>query len=145
LSGETIYFRFFGIHSHLSADEVKRFTRVDGHDRMALVATLGDEIVGVGRYDRSPARPDEAEVAFVVDDDHQGRGIATFLLGHLAVYALSKGVTVFVAQTMPANQPMQEVFKHAGFGVRSRFDHGVVEVRMDLACDRRFPNGCQPG
>jgi acetyl coenzyme A synthetase (ADP forming)-like protein len=138
LSRETIYLRFFGSHLQLTPDEVKRFTHVDGCDRMALVATLGDEIVAVGRYDRSPAKPNEAEVAFVVEDSHQGRGIGTLLLEHLAIHALSQGVTVFEAQTLPVNHPMQEVFKNAGFAGRSRFDHGIVDVRMDLACDQRF-------
>ncbi len=52
---------------------------------------------------------------------------------------------MFVAQTMPENHQMQEVFKHVEFGVRSRFDHGVVEVRMDLVGDQGLANWCHPG
>ena len=138
LSPESIYRRFFGAHPHLRPEEVERFTNVDGHDRMALVATLGDEIVGVGRFDRSRGRSAEAEVAFVVSDAHQGRGIATLLLEHLAAYAVTQGVTAFVAETLLVNQPMQEVFRRAGFVEHSHFDQGVVEVRMDLAPDEHF-------
>jgi len=86
LSPETIYFRFFTPHPHLSEAEITRFTTVDYDDRMALVATLGDEFVGVARYDRWPGT-DEAETAYTVDDKHQGRGIATVLLEHLAAAA----------------------------------------------------------
>ena len=130
--------RFFSAHAHLRPEEVKRFTEVDGHERMALVATLGDEIVGVGRFDRTRERPAEAEVAFVVSDAHQGRGIGTLLLEHLAAYAVTQGVTAFLAETLPVNQPMQEVFRRAGFVEHSHFDQGVVEIRMDLVPDEHF-------
>ncbi len=63
LSSESIHLRYFSAHAHLQPDEVHRFTHVDGRDRMALVATVRDDIIGVARYDRNPSEPDEAEVA----------------------------------------------------------------------------------
>ena len=83
LSDETVFLRFFSAKPTLSAEEVGRFTHVDHHRRVALVAALGDRLVGVARYDRERAA-DSAEVAFVVGDAHQGRGIGTILLEHLA-------------------------------------------------------------
>ena len=79
LSPESIYLRFFTPHPRLSEREVELFTRVDHDARVALVALLGDELVGVGRYDRV-GQSDVAEAAFVVDDAQQGRGIARILL-----------------------------------------------------------------
>src|SRR3954465_13495839 len=79
LPPESIYFPFFSPKPRLTDKEIERFTTVDFHDRVALVAMLGDEMVGVSRFDRWQ-QEDEAEVAFTVDDAHHGRGIATVML-----------------------------------------------------------------
>ena len=73
LSDETIYNRFFSLYRQLSDRDVERFTVVDHHDRAALIATVGDEMIGVVRYERMSL--DEAEVAFNIEDAHQGRGL----------------------------------------------------------------------
>ena len=132
LSAETIHLRFFSAHPHLSEHEVEHFTHVDYRDRMALVATLGDRIVAVARYDRDPKSPEQAEVAFVVDDVHQGRGLATLLLEHLAAAARGCGIHRFVAETLPDNRRMLGVFRDAGFEESARFDGGVYRVLMDI-------------
>jgi acetyl coenzyme A synthetase (ADP forming)-like protein len=131
LSPESIYLRYFASHPRLSPAEVERFTTVDHIDRMAFVGTLKGVIVGVARYDRLTART-EAEVALVVADDHQGRGLATLLLEHLAAYARTQGIRVFRAITLPQNRSMQGVFRRAGFVESSHYEDGVVEVRMEI-------------
>src|SRR5438270_5869567 len=73
-SAETVYRRFFTVRSDLTSTEVTRFVNVDYRDRVAIVAELSGEMVAVARYDRLPDT-DEAEVAFVVEDAHQGRGL----------------------------------------------------------------------
>ena len=98
LSHQSVYYRFFSPRPRLSQDDVTRFTTVDYDDRMALVALLGDDLIGIASYDRWPGRR-EAEVAFTVDDEHQGRGVATVLLEHLAVIARSHGMTRFTSKT----------------------------------------------
>lgn len=132
LSADSIYMRFFSAHPHLSDREVTSFTRVDGTERMALVATRRDEIIGVARYDRLPEAPNQAEVAFVVGDAYQRRGIGTLLLEHLAAYARTRGIDVFVAETLSENGQMRDLFHRAGFAEVSRYDRGVVQVRMDI-------------
>jgi acetyl coenzyme A synthetase (ADP forming)-like protein len=131
LSPESIQFRFFSPHPELSADEVERFTTVDHHDRVALVAVLGDRLVAVGRYERTPGT-DDAEVAFLVADEHQGRGLGALLLEHLAAAARECGLNHFHASVLPHNRRMLAVFHSAGFGESSRFDGGVVEVHLDI-------------
>ena len=131
LSHQSVYYRFFSPRPRLSQDDVTRFTTVDYDDRMALVALLGDDLVGIASYDRWPGRR-EAEVAFTVDDEHQGRGVATVLLEHLAVIARSHGITRFTAEVLPENRKMLSVFKRAGFQAKSQFADGVVEVEMDI-------------
>lgn len=74
---------------HLSDRDVARFTQVDHVNRVAFVLTLSGQMIAVGRYD--VVRPGEAEVAFLVEDRHQGRGIAQLLLEHLAQAGRSGG------------------------------------------------------
>lgn len=131
LSAETVYYRFFSALPHLSPALLERFTTVDYVDRFALVAEKGDRFVAVARYDRIPGR-DDAEVAFVVADDYQGKGLGTLLLEHLAVAAKHAGVRRFVADTLPENQRMLRVFTEAGFGARRSFEGGVVRVSFPL-------------
>jgi acyl-CoA synthetase (NDP forming)/GNAT superfamily N-acetyltransferase len=130
-SPQSIYFRYFTPHPRLSDDEVERLTHVDYVDRMAFVALRDDVMVGVARYDRLPTRS-EAEVAFFVDDRHQGRGMATLLLEYLAEAARRTGITGFTATVLPSNSRMVGVFRSAGFTTASRFEDGVIEVRLDL-------------
>src|SRR3954449_6716180 len=105
LSPETIYLRFFSFHPELSAAELTRFTSVDHHEREAVVAVAGGEIVGVARFDRL-ADATAAEVAFVVADGWQGRGLGSALFRHLLQRARELGVTRFVAETLPHNRRM---------------------------------------
>ncbi|MFC3985529.1 bifunctional acetate--CoA ligase family protein/GNAT family N-acetyltransferase [Streptosporangium jomthongense] len=130
LSEESIYFRFFGPRPRLSEREVTRFTNVDYVDRVALIATIGADMVAVIRYDRID--PGEAEVAFLVEDAHQGRGVASVLLEHLAETARERGITRFVADVLPANRKMTAVLQQAGYTAQSRFADGVVRMILDL-------------
>ncbi len=135
LSPETVVFRFFGPHPVLSEREVKRFTNVDGADRVALVAERADRMIAVARYDRAPGR-DEAEVAFVVADAFQGRGIGTTLLEHLVVTARQHGIKRFVAETLLDNHRMIQVLRDAGFTRHSQGSRGVVRVVLDISPNR---------
>lgn len=131
LSPDSVWFRYFGVHPHLTPNEVERLTVVDGRDRLALVALVGDELVGVASYDRLANRSD-AEVAVVVADAFQGKGVATVLLEHLADRARRNSIERFVADVLPTNAKMLHVFRDAGFGGSSEFDDGVVHVSFPL-------------
>ena len=154
LSDETVHLRFFALHPTLSDAELRRFTTVDHSERVALVAELSDVLVGVGRYERLPDT-DGAEVAFVVADEHQGRGIGTALLEHLAAAARERGITRFVADTLPENRRMLEVFRAAGCEWRRRPPGTVPRPRCrgHAGNVRRGPGrragrcvgGCRPG
>lgn len=130
-SPESIYFRYFSPRPRLSTTDVERLTTVDGVDRMAFVGLINDELVGVARYDRYPARS-VAEVAFFTDDLHAGRGMATVLLEYLAAAAREVGITGFTAQVLPTNRRMLGVFKQVGFEVATRFSDGVIEVEFPI-------------
>src|SRR3954462_9591577 len=129
-SPESIYLRFFAPLRELSEKDVHRFTHVDHHDRVALVATLDGEIIGIGRYDR--IRPGSAEVAFNISDHFQGKGIGSVMLEHLAAIARELGITRFTAEVLPQNRKMLSVFSDAGYDVTRHIEDGVVEVGFDI-------------
>ena len=130
-SRDSIYMRFFAFKARLSSKELKRFTEVDYRDRVAFVITISNEIVGIGRYDRLDD-PSDAEVAFNISDAHQGRGIGSILLEHLAAAANENGIRRFSAEVLPENRKMLMVFSDAGYDVKRHFDDGVVSLGFDI-------------
>lgn len=129
-SPESVYLRFFAPMPRLSERDLARFTTVDHVDRVAIVAVVAGRIVGVGRYDRTGRRT--AEVAFNISDHHQGRGLGSVLLEHLAAAARERGIQRFEAEVLPQNRKMVGVFRDAGYEVSNRFDDGVISVAFDI-------------
>jgi acyl-CoA synthetase (NDP forming)/GNAT superfamily N-acetyltransferase len=139
VSDESKYYRFFAPYPRLSAKDVHRFTHHDFVDRVGLAATIGDEFIATVRYDRigaggtpASAPADEAEVAFLVQDAHQGRGVASALLEHIAAVARERGIRRFAAEVLPANNKMIKVFMDAGYTQKRSFEDGVVRLEFDL-------------
>ncbi|MFV0525459.1 MAG: GNAT family N-acetyltransferase [Acidimicrobiales bacterium] len=130
-SSRSIYFRFFRHRPELSEAELEYFTCIDYVDRMAFVALQGGELVAIARYEQI-AEMGKPEVAFFVDDQHHGRGLATLMLEYLAAAARSHGISGFVASVLPENYAMLGVFRRAGFDTSTRFADGVIEVEMDI-------------
>ena len=137
LSPHSVYMRFFTFHPTLTDTEVARFTTVDYVDRLALVATVGDRLVAVGRFDRVPGET-EAEVAFVVADEYQHHGIGSLLLDELIHAGRQRGVETFKADTLAENSAMLDVFRHAGFPVTSGIEYGTVTLRFPIAPTREY-------
>jgi len=131
LSFNSIYRRYFSVHPELSLAEVAHLTEVDYVDRLALVIEDGDELVGVGRYDRYPSTP-TAEVAFVVRDDYQHLGLGHRLLEALADAARARGVTTLSAETLFENHDMMSVFRHSGFPITTSISRGEIDVRLAI-------------
>ena len=138
VSPESKYLRFFAPMPELSERDQLRFTNVDHRDRVAFVLTVADKMIAVGRFDRIPleeSSPEdrqkgvvEAEVAFLVQDAHQGRGIANLLLEHLAQAGRERGIDRFVADVLPNNRRMIQTFKDAGYRVVGGYEDGVMRV-----------------
>ena len=129
VSDQSKYFRFFSSYPTLSDKDVERFTTVDHDRRVAFVVTLHNEIIGVGRYD---AEGDEAEVAFLVEDAHQGRGVGQLLLEHLAQAGRERGIQRFVADVLPSNTRMLQIFREMGYLVEGMVDEGVARVTFQI-------------
>ncbi len=136
-SQESIYRRFFSPKPELSEKELLHFTDVDMIDRAALAVESHDEFIAWASYERWPGR-NEAEAAFMVGDEHQGAGIATLLLEHLAAIARSNGIERFTAEVLGDNRAMLAVFAKAGWPLQRRFDSGVVDLDWELADTDEF-------
>ncbi|WP_430478004.1 GNAT family N-acetyltransferase [Streptomyces sp. P11-1] len=139
VSDESKYYRFFAPYPRLSDRDVHRFTHHDYVDRVGLAVTIGGEFIGTVRYDRineqgrpASAPADEAEVAFLVQDAHQGRGVASALLEHIAAVARERGIRRFAAEVLPANTKMIKVFRDAGYTQQRSFEDGSVHLTLDL-------------
>jgi len=128
VSEESIAFRFFGAPN---LDWVVAWSvDVDYADRYALVAETGSphEIIAHAAYIRESDH--RAEVAFLVSDAWQGRGISTILLAHLAAVAEAHGISTFTAQVLPMNHRMIEVFRESGFPVEMRSMPDAIELEF---------------
>lgn len=132
-SERTRYLRYFSPYPRIPERDLRRFVNVDHHDREAFVVLASDQIVAVGRYERLGPAATEAEVAFVVEDAYQGRGIGSVLLEHLADAARRVGIPTFVAEVLPANNAMLRVFADFGYQVRRQFADGVVHLSFPIA------------
>lgn len=128
VSERSIAFRFFGVPK---TDWVVKWSlEVDYEDRFALVVQAGIErsIIAHAAYVREDAR--RAEVAFLVADAWQGKGISTLLLAHLATVAEQHGISTFYAEVLPHNHRMIEVFRKSGFPVETRATPDAIEVEL---------------
>jgi acyl-CoA synthetase (NDP forming)/RimJ/RimL family protein N-acetyltransferase len=145
LSQRTRYLRFFGPYPRISPRDLERFTTVDHRTRVAFICLLGDEIIAVGRYEGLPgsgkgsgagdggeANVHSAEVAFVARDEHQGRGLGSILLEHLAAAARENGLRRFEAEVLVENHQMVRVFREAGYQVSRAFAEGVLHLEFDI-------------
>jgi GNAT superfamily N-acetyltransferase len=132
-SEETHYLRFFAAKPSLSEPEAAWFCAVDGDQRGAVVAVdaaAGDRIVGVGRWDRLPGG-DEAEIAFVVADDHQSRGIGRTLVAAVIREAQAQGIHWLVGTTLRHNSRMRALLTRSDVPCAWTFDD-VAAFRMDV-------------
>jgi acyl-CoA synthetase (NDP forming)/RimJ/RimL family protein N-acetyltransferase len=136
-SERTRYLRYFSPYPRIPERDLHRFVEVDHRDREAIVAELGGQLIAVGRYERLAPDGPAAEVAFVVEDAHQGRGVGSVLLEHLAEAALANGIGRFVAEVLPQNGAMLRVFAAAGYQVQRRYADGVVHLEFPIAPTER--------
>jgi acyl-CoA synthetase (NDP forming)/RimJ/RimL family protein N-acetyltransferase len=130
-SDQTRYYRFFGPMKRLSEKDLHRFTHVDHVDRVAFVVLLGEQLIAVGRFDRYPGT-DDAEIAFLVEDAHQGRGLGSVLLEHLAAAGRERGIKNFVAEVLAQNSRMVRVFQDAGYHAERSYEDGVVHLTFPI-------------
>jgi RimJ/RimL family protein N-acetyltransferase len=130
LSPESAYQRFFAVMRRLPPDWARILADVD-HDRRAAIVAAGPdgELIAVARYGTEPGA-DEAEIAVVVQDAWQGRGLGTILLSALLDHAVSRGITEFLAYVLADNHRMLRLIGRQGVVTERSHDQGVVSLRF---------------
>jgi acyl-CoA hydrolase/GNAT superfamily N-acetyltransferase len=133
LSPDTVYHRFFRAIKSMPHEKLQEFLRVDyEHDMVFVVSPdKGDEapIVAIGCYNLSP-QTNLAEVAFLVQDDYQNKGLGIALLKSLVRAARANGIRGFTADVLADNAAMLRVFHHAAMSIESRLEQGVYALTM---------------
>ena len=142
LSDESLYSRFISVRRNVPREVRQEFVAVDYSRDMVILAIVEDKgepeqetAVGVGQYSLNPDNH-TAEVALVVRDDFQGKGVGSELLHRLTYLAKRQGLLGFSAEVLVTNRPMMALFEGMGFEIEKRREEGVFEMRM------RF-GGCQ--
>ena len=138
LDRESVYTRFFQYVRELTDQDLKRATEIDFDREVALVVTtnLGDEetIIGTGRYvvfeEADSGR--NAEVAFIVEEDYQGLGVASRIFRHLVQIGRQNNVSRFTADVLSGNQAMLKVFAGSGLPMKQQRDGTVAHVTLSL-------------
>jgi RimJ/RimL family protein N-acetyltransferase len=135
LSQETIYYRFMRNLRYIPHKQIHDFVYIDHRNEVAVVATLpaaqGEEMIAVGRYYLDQAT-NRAEVAFVVRDAWQNRGIGAALLRLLINIAQRNGIAGFTAEVLRANKAMQAVFHKSGCKVQSHLNGEVYSFKLEF-------------
>jgi acetyl coenzyme A synthetase (ADP forming)-like protein len=136
LSPRTLRLRFGDTVDKLSVEDVKAFYNVDYYDSFALVATTREDaeerIIAVGRYNRLLSG-DTAEVAFVVEDAFQDRGIGTHLLEQLAIIARENGIRFFQSKLLADNTLMMDVVTNSGYKIIEKQEKGIAAMLLDIS------------
>ena len=137
-SEQSLYDRYFQVVKAMPHEKLQRVVNVDYSGEVSVVARMREggheRIVGVGSYTLDRAT-NKADVAFLVHDEYQGRGVGTLLLQHLMCIARSKGVAGFTADVFAHNHAMLRVFHKSGCELKSSLADGVyhLEIYFDPA------------
>ncbi|MBO4223092.1 GNAT family N-acetyltransferase [Bradyrhizobium neotropicale] len=134
-STQSLQRRFFAVKRGFSEKERAFFMHIDFRNHVALVALIEEAgrpaIVGGGRY--VVFEPGRAEMAFVVVDAWQGRGIGSILMRHLVGVARNAGLQELTAEVLPENAAMLKVFGKFGFKPVSRGDPQTIHLALTLS------------
>jgi GNAT superfamily N-acetyltransferase len=147
LSSRSRYHRFFGAVSSLSDALLRYLTELDQVDHIAWIAvdpaTAGEPALGVARCVRAAGEPDVAEVAVVVGDPYQDRGLGSLLLERLAGSAAAQGVRTFRAFVLRENEAVVHALQE--LGIRSEVDEGVLHVDVPVEQVREIARAARLG
>ena len=132
-SDESVYYRYFTPLKTMTHSKMQEYVNVDYGKVMSIVGLVGDtgkgHIVAEARYVKDPKRP-YGDVAFVVDEEYQGLGIATFLYKQLIRLGKERGLQGFTADVLPANKEMMRVFEKGGAEVKATLEYGVYRLSI---------------
>jgi acyl-CoA hydrolase/RimJ/RimL family protein N-acetyltransferase len=135
LSEKTVRTRYMTHNMAFPHKDIQRVTNIDYRQDIAIVGVVprvsGEEIVAIAQYFLDP-RTQAAEVAFLVQDEWQRKGMGTFLLDYVTQIARQRGVKKFWAKVLPSNEPMLTIFHNSGYKVNTEFDGDAYGITYDL-------------
>ena len=135
LSEQSVRTRYMTRTMTFPHKDVQQLTNIDYQQDLAIVGVVpgpgGEEIVAIAQYFLDP-KTQAAEVAFIVQDEWQEKGMGTFLLDYLTQIAKQRGVRRFYAKVLPDNKPMLAIFQNSGYRVNMEFDGDVYNIAYDL-------------
>jgi len=135
LSEESVRRRYMTRTVAFPHRDLQQLTNIDYKKDLAIVGVVpgvsGEEIVAIGQYFLDP-KTQTAEVAFLVQDEWQQKGMGTFLLEYITQIAKQRGVKRFVAKVLPDNKPMLAIFHNSGYRVNTEFDGEVYNITYEL-------------
>ncbi|MBS3758896.1 MAG: GNAT family N-acetyltransferase [Desulfobacterales bacterium] len=127
-SDESVYYRYFTPLKTMPHSKMQEYVNIDYSQVMSIVGLVGDlgkgHIIAEARYVKHKDRP-YADVAFIVDEDYQNLGIATYLYKLLMRLAKERGLQGFTADVLPANKEMMRVFEKGDAEVKATLEYGV--------------------
>ena len=132
LSPESVYHRFLSPIQDPSEAGLDRLLDLDHKDREAVAAAVGDEVVGVARYFRAPGET-SADLALLVEDAWQGRGLSRFLIDRLTELARRRGIEQFTATILSENRPAIRMVRRSFPAATFRLDGTEVDAEMPLS------------
>jgi RimJ/RimL family protein N-acetyltransferase len=132
-SDKAVYYRYFTAIKAMPHEKMQSYVNVDYRVAMSIVGLVGEpgqgRIVAEARYVKARTKP-YADVAFVVDGDYEGLGIATYMFARLMKLAKERGILGFTADVLASNKGMMRVFEKSGLSVEARLDSGAYELTM---------------
>jgi acyl-CoA hydrolase/N-acetylglutamate synthase-like GNAT family acetyltransferase len=135
LTNDSMYHRFISTRADMPHERLQKFVSIDYRREMVILATIEEngkeKAIGMGQYMIDEASH-TAEVAFVVLDGYQGKGIGAELLAYLTFLAKKQGLLGFAATVLQDNKPMLHLFESMGFEIEKRLDAGVYELVMSF-------------
>jgi len=136
LSEESVRTRYMARTMAFPHRDIQHLTNIDYKNDVAIVAVVpgvsGEEVVAIAQYFLDP-KTQAAEVAFLVQDEWQQKGMGTFLLDYLTKIARQRGVKSFYAKVLPSNKAMLSIFHNSGYMVNTEFDGDAYTINYQLA------------
>ncbi|HIJ70117.1 MAG TPA: GNAT family N-acetyltransferase [Planctomycetes bacterium] len=140
LSSSSVEKRYFTYTKTFPHKDVQRLTNVDYQQNLAIIGVVPgpaeEEIVAIAQYFLDP-KTNVAEVAFIVQDEWQDKGMGTFLLEYITQIAANRGVRTFCATVLPTNKAMLAIFYNSGYKISTEFDGHAYTVSYDLKSESR--------
>ena len=146
-SDEAVYYRYFSPIKAMPHAKMQEYVNVDFSQTLSIVGLVGGtgegHIIAEARFVRERNRP-YAEVAFIVDEEYQGMGMATYLFKRLIQLARKQGLKGFTADVLSTNKGMIKVFEKSGLPIKANMEYGIYSLTIPFETGSHSGEGIPP-